>query len=74
MAEVGRVLWRSSCPTFLFRQGRLEQVAQDRVLASKPGTFASDVFTYISELFWERGFAPVVSPQSMGAECCRVFS
>lgn len=31
MVEVGRDLWRSSCPALLLKQGHLEPVAQDHV-------------------------------------------
>ena len=31
MVEVGRHLWRSSCPTPLLKQGHLQAVAQDHV-------------------------------------------
>jgi len=31
MVEVGRDLWRSSCPTHLLKQGHLETVTQDHV-------------------------------------------
>ncbi|KAK4810954.1 hypothetical protein QYF61_013362, partial [Mycteria americana] len=35
MVEVGRDLWRSSCPTPLLKQGHLEPVAQDHVDGSR---------------------------------------
>lgn len=68
MVEVGKGLWRSLFPTSLLKQGHIEQVAQDNVLPGHLGTFAIDVFAYFSEIFWEQGFASVVSHQCMRAD------
>lgn len=38
MAEVGRILWRSSCHPLLLRQGHLEQVTQDYIQVPQKAT------------------------------------
>lgn len=55
IVKVGKDFWRLSGPTLLFKQGHPDQVAQDRVLASKPDLSEGDVFAEFSEFFWEHG-------------------
>lgn len=35
MVQVGRGLWRASCPPTLLKQGHLEQIAPDHILATR---------------------------------------
>lgn len=69
IVEVGRSLRRSSFPTSLLKNAHIEQAAQDHVLPGQSGTFAIDVFAYLIEVFWEQGFASIVSHQCIRADC-----
>lgn len=53
MFEVGRHLWRSSCPTSLLKKGHLDKVVQDHVQIKE---FWRPDFSYAKVGFWMTGW------------------